>query len=547
MGLFTSTPVRKPKRSNFDLSHEVKLSTEFGRLTPILCEDVVPGDTFKLKTEIFVRLAPMLAPIMHRVNVTTHFFYVPNRLIWDGWKDFITGGPTGEDAPIPPYYNLQKTWNENKALLQPGSLFDYLGFPAQAFTSSPVAQRVSALPFRAYRFIYDEYYRDQNLEGAMEYDKSLNGDVSANKCSVVNPLSGQESYTVECDYMMRLLTRCWEKDYFTSALPWPQRGEDVLLPIQGEAAISVDPNAGTPRFLSGDGQGLPNSNIETNLQSQVMGLSSSSQFNRNAVYDPDETLKVNLDEATSTTVTTVRRAFALQRWFEKNSRSGSRYVEQILSHFGVRVPDYRIDRPVYLGGGKSPVVISEVLQQSQSEGSNPLGTMGGHGASLSTTHQFKYRFPEHGWVIGILSITPRSSYQNGWPRKFSRFDKFDYLWPEFQHIGEQPILNQELYFNANQMAPNNGTFGYQSRYSEYKFINSSVHGDMRDTLQFWHLGRNFDKLPGLNADFVHLGTESKDSLNRIFNTSGYDGDHFWIQIFTNLKAKRPLSYYSEPI
>jgi len=520
MSIFNQVRGTKVKKNVFDMSHDRKMSFNMGDLIPILCEDIVPGDKFEMSTETLIRLAPMLAPVMHRVNVYTHYFFVPNRLIWDEWEDFITGGEDGLQQPIMPKTTVNAG---NQALYGAGKLADYLGYNFETLTQN---QDINVLPFRAYQTIFNEYYRDQNLEAKVGVEKT----------------SGAITGT-ERDAIIQIQKRAWEKDYLTSALPWTQRGGEVTTPIGGTADIQLkNPTSGLGQQVLDASTGAPmtGSNVPLNQNSGSM-RSSTTQIQ----IDPAN-FEADLDGATSTSINELRRAARLQEWLEKNARGGARYIEQILAHFGVRSSDARLQRPEYLGGGKSPVVISEVLQTSESDDSvtnpTPQGHMAGHGIGAGASNAFKKKFKEHGYIIGIMSVLPTTVYQQGVPRHFSRFDKLEYPWPEFAHIGEQEVLNQEVYHDPTiddtWMAE---TFGYQSRYAEEKYGVSTVHGDMRDELDYWHMSRIFNGRQALNEDFIKA-----NPTKRIFAVEDGTEDELYCQLYHNISAIRPLPYFSNP-
>lgn len=474
------------KRNVFDLSHERKLSCDMGSLIPILCEEVMPGDTFKLSTDILVRLAPMLAPMMAQVNVYTHYFFVPNRLIWDGWEDFITGGPNGDNADVPPFTVLRTTDPDGGPAI--GTLADYFGVPLNKDI------KVSVLPFRAYGLIWNEWFRDQNLQTPVTIQKT----------------SGEDTWEGTNRY---LLNRTWEKDYFTSALPWPQRGTTPAIPLQGNALVKT---------VDGRQVFVPNGTAGAAVGS---------------VLGSDQNLQVMLSEGTMPDIATLRQGFQIQKWMERNARAGARYIESILAHFGVKSSDARLQRPEFLGGGKSPVVVSEVLQTSETGATSPLATMAGHGFSAQRSHEFEKSFEEHGLVIGLLSIVPRTNYSQGIPKMWLRETRYDYYWPEFAHLGEQPIRGMEIYY-ANG-ASDVEVFGYQGRYDEYRRRESSIHGLFRTDLNFWHLGREFSSYPPLNSDFVKC-----QPSKRVFAVPSEPA--CLVQLAHNIQAVRPMPLVGEP-
>ncbi|UPW41580.1 major capsid protein [Peromfec virus RodF8_52] len=528
--LFSQVPGRKQKRNLFDLSHDVKMSMDMGILTPMFCQEVVPGDTFILDTEVFLRLAPMIAPMMHRCNIKTDFFFVPNRLLWNEWEDFITGGEDGTAAPVFPYFTYSDLQDEHREV---GSLPDYFGVPVGQGNLNP-GLHMSVLPFRAYQMIYNEYFRDQNLTPPVEFDID----------------SGALS-DIERDNVFELRRRCWEKDYFTAALPWAQRGEPVLLPFGGVADLVYDPDSLHPTKLwnsvggstpaAGSGNLTYNANLTDDTGTRYAGVLGSQQFD----VDVTGNTRVDLSEATSVTINDLRRSIKLQQWLENNARGGSRYIEQILSHFGVRSSDSRLQRPEYLGGGKTPVKVSEVLQTSSSDDVTPQANMAGHGIAVGRSHRFKRFFEEHGLVIGLISVIPRTSYMQGLPRYFMKSDKTDFFWPEFANLGEQPVYNAEIYaLSAGPYDPV-GTFGYQPRYAEYKYIPSSVHGKMRTDLDFWHMGRVFSPQeenypPALNTEFVECRP-----TDRIWSV--IEAEHLYVHLFHRVRAIRPMPKFGVPM
>lgn len=511
MKIFDSIKINKPKSNVFDLSHERKMSMNMGDLVPCMVQEVIPGDKFRVNMEHMIRLQPLQSPMMHRVNVFTHFFFVPNRIIWNEFEDFITGGEDGKANPVFPRIK-HAAGSIGTTEFESGKLSDYLGLPVNNGITAQSRIDVSALPFRAYQTIYNEYYRDQNLQ-----DKIL-----------VSKSSGAQSIT-DCQELVKMRSRAWEKDYFTSALPFAQKGEQLTIPLSADNAPL---RAGSDQVRVGTKRDGSNFDIQ---------ISNSNSEGQN--------LQTDLTDVTGSTINELRQAFSIQKWLEKNARGGSRYIEQIFMHFGIKSSDARLQRPEYLGGGKNPVVISEVLQHSGSQDgvNDPLGTMGGHGISVGTSNQFSRKFEEHGYVIGIMSVLPRTSYQNGLPRHFQKYDKFDYYWNDFAHLGEQPVFNNELYnsFEQGKEAENKGTFGYQPRYSEYRFQNDTVHGEMATTLDHWAMTRKFPDLPALNEDFISAKS-SKEVMHRPFSVTDPTVHKLIVQTYVNFQAIRPVAKHGTP-
>ena len=517
---FNTISSNRLKRAAHDLSHSRKFTMNMGELVPILCQDVIPGDSFQLKHEALVRIMPMLAPIYHNVNVYMHYFFVPYRLVWNEWEDFITGGRDGNANPVFPrfYQPTPLIWNgANK--LGVGSLADYLGFPSKQIPSSAISfnesKAFSQLPFRAYHTIYNEYYRDQNLED----------EVPISKDSGLTEIftSNDDAWDNQFKTMRK---RAWEKDYFTSALPNTQRGTPMSIPVQGDAAVYAD-NNGQKRYLEiGDGF-LANTSPNLGIKgTDLMPITGNEIF-------------ADLTNVSTATINELRQAFQIQRWLERSARSGARYTEVLQSFFGVRPRDSRLQRPEFLGGGKMPLSISEVLQTSETS-NTPLGEFAGHGITYGSTVKFRKFFEEHGIIIGIMSVLPRTAYCQGMPKLFTKFDKYDYFWQEFAHLGEQEIKNEELYFDPVG-ADNKDTFGYTARYNEYRYIPDTVHGNMLDSLSYWHMARMFPSRPALNADFIKA-----DPTNRIFPVQ--DATHkLIIQTHAQLKAIRPVPKYGDPL
>lgn len=540
--IFDSVLIPKPKRSKHNLSHTRLLTSDFGKLVPILALDCVPGDKVKLSSSCFIRTAPMLSPSLTPCTARIDYFFVPYRLVWDDFKDFITGGEDGTLAPAPPYITVPVDSPYNKA----GSLFDHLGIPTEI--TRPVNN--VTLMMRAYNMIFNEWYRDQNTTAEVPVLKT----------------SGQEVYDAN-RYSLR--HRCWRKDMFTSALQSPQRG--VAVPIntttqanlQGSIVdiqpfIAEDTNATRIKFLDLNGNlregelmvmngGLQFRSTDGQTSAVSSGGNDVSMVNSPVSITSHDPVMI---DGLTISIQDIRRANAVQVWLERNSRAGGRYVEQILAHFGIHTPDYRLDRPEYLGGATQPVQVNSVMnmtEQQSSQYADALGSLGGTATSIGFAKGRKtYRVEEHGCVIGLLSIMPQAMYFQGVPRHFIKNNKFEWLFPEFANLGEQPIYIQELY--RNEAAPEN-YFGYEPRYAEYRFVPNTIHGDFRTSLKFWHQAREFQSTPSLTTAFVNCKA-NQDGINRIWavNTApdGSPIDHFWVQVNNNVFMKRPLPKYGIP-
>lgn len=518
-----SIQVNKPSKNKFDLSHEVKQTGNMGYLYPCYVQDVIPGDSFRVNTQQMVRFSPLLAPMMHNVDFKLDYFFVPYRLIWDEWKDFITGGEDGNDLPSFPRL-FMASQSRIDTFLQKGSLADYLGVPpvqsslsgsqvGGAWTSpnfsgdNPI--EISALPFRAYQLIYHEYFRDQNV--GTEYSQFTS--------SGIVPGSYMDEH-------MDLRKSNWEKDYFTSSLPFLQRGGEVELPL-GQVSVDAVVASGASGTLEVLGQDLK-------LNTGGGGL-----------VDADI-----VGEMASVTINELRKATALQRWLELMARAGSRYREQIFAIFGERIPDYTVQVPQYLGGGKTPIMISEVLStyaqtSSASTGGStdrPMGDMAGHALGLGDGIGFQQSFDEHGIILGLCRIIPKASYVQGLSRFWTKFDKFDHYFPQFANLGEQEVYNSEIYVKGDKTT-DNGIFGYQQRYAEYKYSQNRIAGDFRDTLAHWELSRRFNDYPLLNQSFIECDDAE---TTRIFAIEDANEDKIWISLYHKVDALRPMPYHSNP-
>lgn len=565
--LFDSVKLRAPKRNLFNLSFDNKFSCQLGQLIPIMCEPVVPGDTFRINTEVMVRMAPMTFPIMQQLDVAVHYFYVPNRLLFSSsadWEAFISPQATAKNPnpteKIPPSIELNSSdpggHGAPFTLCADGTLMDFLGYNQFYDDKTHKSLPVQILPVNAYNLIYFNYYMDQNVSEPPSMKKIL-GDPRLHDWSDIRADLQGTGETAETYFNLR--HRCWKKDYFTSALPFTQRGADVHLPLYGElpikSRVNIDTNVNILEEAGQTGNFGVGFNADTNKLYLEQGNTNLLLRNSIAKSTIENNLYGDLSNATAATINELRKATALQRFLEISARCGARYKEFVLGHFGVDVPDGRLQRPEFLGGGTCKMQISEVLQTSASVQSetgditSSLADMAGHGIAFGKTNYCKKSFPEHGYVMAILSITPRAGYYQGIRKDLLKQDRLDFYSPEFAHLGEQPIQMAELYTSYNEANYDpNETFGYTPRYAEYKFIPNQIHGTFKDNMDAWHMARRFAKKPTLSKEFLEVN-EYVNDLNRVFAVPGTAEkplEHFYVYTYNDVRALRPMPVFGTP-
>lgn len=571
--IFQSVVSSKKRYNNFALGREVLTSGQIGKLIPIQCDEVVPGDRFKMSAAFLCRFSPLSAPAMARFNVHFHSFYVPYRIITpetsreSTYEKFIKsiGKPT-DQVPILPYiYSSQSANFQNRFLV--GTLADYLGYPT-GLTSMPQSDRITAMPFLAYQRIYQDFYRRDQIEAEVVYPSNLAGLSCSNGDTSL--LSTDANYDVEENQvkatfgdLFKLQTRNYERDYFTSALPEPQFGDEVAigdgninwvnsgtlqLPavgLSGTAEITTPITWGTHTQTNAiwkkasDGTGELGNGINSSTE---MGVAYTARMN---ISSSNGNLLASSLQGNSITINEFRLAMQLQGIKEKINRVGTRYLEIMQGIYDVRVPDARLQRPVYLGGFKNPVTIGSVMQTSET-GTTPQGTLTGQMSASGSNNLCNggYMFLEHGYLITIMSITPRTSYYGGMPRKYMKKYPEEFYLPPFDHLGEQAILKGELKYTSTSV--DREEFGYSPHYAEYKSALSTVHGEFRTTLDNWHVSRDFDTSPSLNPSFIKAEPEDFDRIFAFTNVPGTSNEHFQMQIYIDVVAKRNMSKYSTP-
>lgn len=525
---FAMVPKAEIPRSKFKREHRHLTTFDAGYLVPIMVDEVLPGDTFNTRATIFARMATPIYPVMDNMYLDTFFFFVPNRLIWTNWQKFMGQQDNPGDSIS---YTIPQMTSPNGGYAV-GSLHDYMGLPTVGQVGGGNNFAHSSLWLRAYNLIWNEWFRDQNLQNSVVVDKD----------------DGPDTYS---DYV--LLRRGKRHDYFTSCLPWTQKGTALSLPLGTSAPVKAyDQATGLGMYFIGDG--TPQRTLHGN--SALVTISASgANFGAAREMTIDNTkagaaggMYADLSAATAATINQLRQSFQIQRLLERDARGGTRYTEIVKAHFGVTSPDARLQRPEYLGGGSTPINVNPIAQTSATGltgGSTPLGGLSAFGTALAHNHGFSASFTEHGVIIGLASVRADLTYQQGLDRMWSRSTRYDFYFPAFAMLGEQAVLNKEIYLDGSANDAN--VFGYQERWAEYRYKPSKISGLFKSTsagtIDGWHLAQKFTALPTLNTTFI----QDTPPMSRVLAVgAGANGQQFICDAFFDNTVARPLPMYSVP-
>lgn len=517
---FAEIPEAEIDRSTFDRSHGVKTTFNAGKLIPILVDEVLPGDTHKLRDHLFGRLATPIVPFMDNLYLDTHYFFVPTRLIWENWEKFNGAQDNPDDSTdyiIPTMKSPVGGYSEL-------SVFDHFGIPPKI-----ASLEHTSLPLRAYNLIWNEWYRDQNIQNSVTVNKGDTADTPAT---------------------YKLLPRGKRKDYFTSGLPRPQKGPAVNLPLGTSAPITLDYTKTNDRqqIIVNSNGGLTPSDETLKVRGTFSNLANSTNAAR--YLDPNGTFNVDLTDATAATINSLRLAFQIQKMYERDARGGTRYVEILKAHFNVTSPDFRLQRPEYLGGNTKKISSTVVPQTSSTDGTTPQGNLSAYAMVSDSGSGFTHSFTEHGYIIGLVSLRADLNYQQGLNRLWSRRTRFDFYWPALSHLGEQAILNKEIYAQGDTVKDTDGipfddkVFAYQERHAEYRYKPNEIHAAFRSTystpLDMWHLAQKFESLPKLNENFI-IENPPVDRVIAVL-----DEPHIILDCYMDYQSTRPMPVYSVP-